>query len=395
MAEPVSVVIPARNEAQTIGSVIERLSGLGWVDEIVVVDNASTDGTAEAAAVAGARSIHEPEPGMGHAVRAGLRVARNDWVMKVDADLEGFDTARFSGLVQARAPGIGLIKGAWNDPGDDMPMTRLLVLPAIRLLFPGLAHLSAPNSGIYLVNRSLIAHQEIVGGYAADLDVMLRVHAAGAGVAEIDIGEIEHDPRDLSHYNAMAENIMALFLSRQEKRITEEMVVVAESAEQVIRNCLGVLADRSRSGGVVTVFLQKAGGDAADRLRAVLAPFPTARLRPMKDAMSFTTLRPNGRLRLIAPYPHESGGDALRTALRLRSQMPEDTELLLMPDKGKAFRADVTIEVGEGALVRQSALEQRGLKAGGSREVFQSFASLPGPLRRMLVSDGKSEAERG
>ncbi|MEL6648823.1 MAG: glycosyltransferase [Pseudomonadota bacterium] len=215
MQEPVSVIIPAHNEAATIEGVVRKLRGLAWVDEVVVVDNGSTDETGALAKRAGARAVREEMRGMGYAVRAGLGAARNDWVMKLDADLERFDTALFAAMPAARAQGVGLVKGAWNDPGDNMPMTRLLVTPAIRQMFPGLDHLRAPNSGIYLVDRRWIAHQELVGTYAADLDVMLRVHASGAEVVEVDIGRIVHDSRNLGHYNAMADVIMAFFLEQQ------------------------------------------------------------------------------------------------------------------------------------------------------------------------------------
>ena len=113
---------------------------------------------------------------------------------------------------QSRLSGIGLIKGAWQDPGDDMPMTRLLVQPAVAALCPSLATLTAPNSGIYLMDRSRIAHTELRGNYAVDLDAMLRMAWAGHGVTEVDIGQIENDKRNPAHYSAMAHEIMRFFL---------------------------------------------------------------------------------------------------------------------------------------------------------------------------------------
>ena len=301
MSDPVSVVVPARNEAATIGKVVTTLSAMPCIDEVVVVDNGSSDGTADVARRAGARAVFEPEPGMGHAVRCGFAAARNDWVMKLDADLEKFDTALFARMPEARAPGVGLVKGAWHDPSDNMPMTRLLVMPAIRRLFPGLSGLQAPNSGIYLLNRSLIAHQELSGDYAADLDVMLRVHAAGAEVAEVDIGRITHDARDLGHYNAMAETILAFFLRQQERQITEELIVLAQNADQVIRNSLGSLAARSRSGGPVTIYLHQNNDEDASVLRDALMPFPTARVLPLDQAGDFAPVGPSGQLRFFCP----------------------------------------------------------------------------------------------
>lgn len=212
MADGISIVIPARNEGKTVGKVIETLINLQCVHEVVVVDTASWDNTAQVAKDAGAVVIEEPEPGMGRALKTGFAAARHPWVMKVDADLETFDPNMAEMLAEAREPGVGLVKGKWQDPNDDMPMTRLLVRPAVRLIYPGLSHIRAANSGLYLFNRDLIELEKLVDTNAADIDVMLRVHQAGYDVVEIEIGEISHDPRNKEHYNAMAENILELFL---------------------------------------------------------------------------------------------------------------------------------------------------------------------------------------
>src|SRR5258708_1236003 len=68
----VSVVIAALNEEAAIGNVINDVPRR-IADEIIVVDNGSTDRTAEVAAAAGARVVTEPQPGYGRAFRAGLR----------------------------------------------------------------------------------------------------------------------------------------------------------------------------------------------------------------------------------------------------------------------------------------------------------------------------------
>src|SRR6056297_469177 len=276
MSDPISVIVPARNEAQTIARVVSVLRDMAGIAEVVVIDNGSTDATAAEAVSAGAQVLTETRPGMGHAVRTGIGAARHDWVMKVDADLDKFDTALFSRMAEARRPGVGLIKGAWNDPKDNMPMTRLLVRPALAGMFPGLGHLRAPNTGIYLFDKSRIAHGELVGDYAVDIDVMLRVHAAGAEVAEVDIGRIVHDARDVSHYNGMAEQIMAFFLSRQPLDLLGEVVVLAERPETVIRTALGHAARKLIAGGRVTFALGE--GASVDDLSGVAPVAHTARL---------------------------------------------------------------------------------------------------------------------
>ncbi len=82
----IAVVIPALNEAAAIGRVIEELPG--WVDQVVVADNGSTDATAEIARAAGAEVVFEPEPGYGAACLAGIAaLVPYDVVVFLDGDL--------------------------------------------------------------------------------------------------------------------------------------------------------------------------------------------------------------------------------------------------------------------------------------------------------------------
>jgi glycosyltransferase involved in cell wall biosynthesis len=86
-----SVVIPALNEAGNIPHVIAAvpvaaLRDAGWETEIVVVDNASTDGTGEVAERLGARVVRQPDRGYGNAYRAGLDSVRSEVVATGDAD---------------------------------------------------------------------------------------------------------------------------------------------------------------------------------------------------------------------------------------------------------------------------------------------------------------------
>lgn len=82
----IAVVIPAFNEARAIGDVV-RAVPMDRVEEIIVVDNDSTDDTAAQAALAGARVIHEPRRGYGSACLAGARAAGDsDIIIFLDGD---------------------------------------------------------------------------------------------------------------------------------------------------------------------------------------------------------------------------------------------------------------------------------------------------------------------
>jgi glycosyltransferase involved in cell wall biosynthesis len=89
MADPrtVSVVIPACNEAGAIASVITELrAAADWL-EMIVVDDGSEDGTAEAASAAGARVVRHPyNKGNGAAVKSGIRAATGEFILIIDGD---------------------------------------------------------------------------------------------------------------------------------------------------------------------------------------------------------------------------------------------------------------------------------------------------------------------
>jgi glycosyltransferase involved in cell wall biosynthesis len=89
--QTLSVVIPALNEAANIEDVIAsvpvtQLYALGWSTQILVVDNASTDGTGELAAAAGADVVLQPIRGYGSAYKAGFAAATGSMIVTGDAD---------------------------------------------------------------------------------------------------------------------------------------------------------------------------------------------------------------------------------------------------------------------------------------------------------------------
>jgi glycosyltransferase involved in cell wall biosynthesis len=86
----ISVIIAALNEEAAIANVVREVPR-AFADEIIVVDNGSTDRTAEFAGVAGARLVMEPRRGYGRAFRAGLRSISNDCEIVVFLDGDGSD----------------------------------------------------------------------------------------------------------------------------------------------------------------------------------------------------------------------------------------------------------------------------------------------------------------
>jgi glycosyltransferase involved in cell wall biosynthesis len=114
-APEISVVIPCLNEEEAVGAVIDQawkgIDASGRPGEVIVVDNASTDRSAEVAAEHGAIVVREERPGYGSAYLAGLAVARGDFVVMGDAD-ETYPMRDLAPFVERLAAGDDLVMGS-------------------------------------------------------------------------------------------------------------------------------------------------------------------------------------------------------------------------------------------------------------------------------------------
>jgi glycosyltransferase involved in cell wall biosynthesis len=109
---PVTVVIPALNESETIGALLDRLREAQPLAEILVVDDGSSDATAERARAHGARVVSHPYPtGNGAAIKTGARAARGEILVFMDADGQ-HDPADISRLLDKLAHGYDMAVGA-------------------------------------------------------------------------------------------------------------------------------------------------------------------------------------------------------------------------------------------------------------------------------------------
>jgi len=111
----ISVVIPCLNEEDAVGAVVDQaLEGIrrsGRAGEVIVVDNASTDRSAEVAAEHGATVVREERPGYGSAYLAGLGVAQGDFIVMGDAD-ETYPMQDLAPFVDRLAEGDDLVMGS-------------------------------------------------------------------------------------------------------------------------------------------------------------------------------------------------------------------------------------------------------------------------------------------
>jgi glucosyl-3-phosphoglycerate synthase len=248
----VSVVIPARECAGTIGPIVQAIQGLG---QVVVLDAGSSDGTARIAADAGAEVVQEaallpefgPVLGKGDAMWRSLSVARNEIVVFVDGDTSGFNGHYVTGLAGPLLtdPEIQFVKGAYTRPftaGSEVVaegggrVTELMARPLLRAFYPELAELVQPLAGEFAGRRELFEQIPWATGYAAeismDIDIWKRVGADG--IAQVDIGERRQPHQPLKSLSRMASTILAAVCERlvAESRMDAE---AAPPADYVVR----------------------------------------------------------------------------------------------------------------------------------------------------------------
>lgn len=127
----VAAVIPARDEAATVGEVVDAARDASLVDQIVVVDNGSADDTALVARQHGAEVVDAPAGGKGEAMRAGVDATAAELIVFLDADLVGLTPGAVDRLVRQVRDGDAAMACGLFDRGPRWNPLFLKVLPVL------------------------------------------------------------------------------------------------------------------------------------------------------------------------------------------------------------------------------------------------------------------------
>ncbi len=220
----VSVCVPAREEAATIGMIVRDLVGLrerGVIDQVVVADDASEDGTGRIAAEEGAEvhiqsdllASYGPCIGKGDAMWRALTVLTGDVILFVDADSQDFGPHFACGMLGPLLldERIHYVKGFYRRPfkldSVSAPegggrVTELTARPLLNLFYPELALFAQPLAGEIASRRSLFERLPWSTGYAVDIaqliDAWTEVGLWGMAQVDLDVRQNRHQSlRDL------------------------------------------------------------------------------------------------------------------------------------------------------------------------------------------------------
>ena len=239
----ISVCIPTLNEAATIGHIVRTIRSAfvdeaPLVDEILVIDSGSDDGTRTIAADAGAMvrlsAGITPEngthTGKGENLWKALHAAKGDIICYLDGDVANFHPGFVAGLIGPllENPGTDYVKAYYERPlvnGDSSHangggrVSEILVRPFISMFYPELAGILQPLAGEYAARRSLLESLAFPIGYGveiAHLIDLLRMGKLGC-IAQTDLACRVHRNRDDGDLGDTAFAILRVMLRRLER----------------------------------------------------------------------------------------------------------------------------------------------------------------------------------
>ena len=234
----VSACLPTREEAATIGGIVDALVELrdrGVIDQVVVIDAASADGTAAIAAEHGAEVFDENTllPGIGRVLGKGdamwraLTVLHGDVVCYLDADSEDFGPHFASGVLGPILcePGVEYVKGFYRRPfksgGVAVPdgggrVTELTARPLLNLFYPELAQLRQPLAGEIAARRTLLERLPFASGYGVEIAQLIDAYRAVGvhALAQVDLDVRQNRHQSLAALGPMAYAVLRAVVER-------------------------------------------------------------------------------------------------------------------------------------------------------------------------------------
>jgi glucosyl-3-phosphoglycerate synthase len=225
-----SVVIPVLNESATITSLVRFALSSPVVDEVIVVDDGSIDGTPELARAAGARVMMSTLLGKGASMEDGLRAAKNSFVLYLDGDLEGLAEDAIERMATPLLEGeADFVKASFSRSAGRV--TILTAKPLIRTYFPELGHIGQPLGGIIAARKLLLEQLTFENDYGVDIGLLLDAWIAGARIQEVNIGAIEHRSHSLEALGEMATQVARALLERAARANRLRLSYIRESRE--------------------------------------------------------------------------------------------------------------------------------------------------------------------
>ncbi|AMD16600.1 dolichyl-phosphate mannoosyltransferase [Methanobrevibacter sp. YE315] len=214
--QKVSVIIPAYNEEDTVAAVVDVVKNVSFVDEIIVVNDGSSDRTEQEALNAGAIVInHEVNKGKGEALKTGYKEAECDIIAFIDADIYNLTSKKVEAMIKPILEGkTDITKTKFSRASGRV--TELTAKPLLNFFFPEISF-EQPLSGQFAAKKEVLKRINFESDYGVDVGIVIDADVLGITIMEVDIGAIEHDMSPLSDLNLMANEVVRTIINRANK----------------------------------------------------------------------------------------------------------------------------------------------------------------------------------
>jgi glucosyl-3-phosphoglycerate synthase len=234
----VPACIPTRETAETIGATVGAVAGLaeqGLLDQLLVIDADSGDGTASIARAAGAEVFSESDllpqfgavQGKGDAMWRALSVASGDIVVYLDGDVRDFGIHYVTGLLAPllESTQTDFVKGFYRRPLaiEEMEIedgggrvTELSAKPLLELLVPELAAFRQPLAGECAARRSLLAEIPYCSGYGVEIAMLVEVWRRRGieRMAQVGLGSKRNSHQSLASLGRMSRDVIEALVTQ-------------------------------------------------------------------------------------------------------------------------------------------------------------------------------------
>ena len=212
----VSVIIPAYNEEDTVGKVVEVVKKASFVDEIIVVNDGSQDNTEAEAIKAGATVInHETNKGKGKALHTGYKKSECDIIAFIDADIYNLTSKKVEAMIMPILEGKTDITKT-KFARESGRVTEITAKPLLNYFFPEISF-EQPLSGQFAARKEILKKINFEEDYGVDVGIVIDADVLGISIMEVDIGAIQHDMSPLADLNMMANEVVRTIINRANK----------------------------------------------------------------------------------------------------------------------------------------------------------------------------------
>jgi glucosyl-3-phosphoglycerate synthase len=209
----ITVIIPTLNEQATISHVVQHVSDSAAVNEILVIDDKSLDGTISQAKSDKVKIYTSTKLGKGASMRDGMLLANNEIIVYLDADITTYP----KNIIELMTEPI------INDKADFVKsffdrqagrVTELVAKPLLSLLFPEISHFSQPLSGMIAGKKSFFEKVSFENDYGVDVGLLIDMHHLKARISEVNIGYIENRMQSWEALSKMSKEVSSAILKR-------------------------------------------------------------------------------------------------------------------------------------------------------------------------------------